>query len=155
MGNNRSHVNLCRGTNVPFFGDRLRKERERLELSQQQLADCCGVTMRSQRNYEKGERQPDVSYLSAFEQAGGDVLYIVTGKYSGARDEPSKCLAEIDVERLARIAGMLEGLIQQTKRRWPVRELAITAAEVYNILAPEQELDGAQLGKILKLVVNR
>ncbi|APC18568.1 hypothetical protein BLL42_23695 [Pseudomonas frederiksbergensis] len=140
---------------MPFFGERLREERERLGLSQQQLADLCGVTMRSQRNYEKGERQPDASYLGAFSQSGGDVLYIITGKYSDTGGVTSKSSSEIDVPRLARITDMLEGLMQQTTRRWPARELAITAAEVYNILVPEQELDEAQVGKLLKLVVNR
>ncbi|CAN2976044.1 MULTISPECIES: helix-turn-helix domain-containing protein [Pseudomonas] len=140
---------------MPFFGERLREERERLGLSQQQLADLCGVTMRSQRNYEKNERQPDASYLEAFARSAGDVLYIITGKYSATECGLRNLSSEIDVPRLTQITDMLEGLIQQTKRRWPARELAITAAEVYNILVPEQELDEAQVGKILKLVVNR
>ena len=69
-----------------FFeiGNRLREERERLGLSQPALADICGVTMRSQRNYEKGDRQPDASYLAAVSAAGADVLYILTGQRSGA-----------------------------------------------------------------------
>lgn len=40
--------------------------------------------MRSQRNYEKGDRQPDASYLAAVSAAGADVLYILTGQRSGA-----------------------------------------------------------------------
>ncbi len=35
--------------------------------------------MRSQRNYEKGERQPDAAYLAAFTALGGDVLFLLTG----------------------------------------------------------------------------
>ncbi|RPT94569.1 helix-turn-helix domain-containing protein [Pseudomonas aeruginosa] len=65
---------------VPSFGERLRAERERLGFSQQELADICGVTMRTQRNYEKGDRQPDASYLAALAKAGGDVLFFLTGQ---------------------------------------------------------------------------
>jgi len=36
--------------------------------------------MRSQRNYEKGERQPDAAYLAAFTSLGGDVLFVLTGQ---------------------------------------------------------------------------
>ncbi|WP_231976566.1 helix-turn-helix domain-containing protein [Pseudomonas sihuiensis] len=64
---------------MPLFGERLRAERERLGLGQQEMAEKCGVTMRSQRNYEKGERQPDAAYLAAFTALGGDVLFLLTG----------------------------------------------------------------------------
>lgn len=66
---------------MPTLGGRLREERERLRLSQQELADKCGVTMRSQRNYEKDERLPDAGYLTALQDAGADVTYVLTGDY--------------------------------------------------------------------------
>ena len=76
---------MSRGMFVFFeIGNRLREERERLGLSQPALADICGVTMRSQRNYEKGDRQPDASYLAAVSAAGADVLYILAGQRAGA-----------------------------------------------------------------------
>ena len=71
------------GILVPNFFDRLREERERLALSQQALAEKCGVTARSQRNYESGERNPDSAYLAAIAAAGADVLYILTGQRMG------------------------------------------------------------------------
>ena len=68
---------------MPNFFDRLREERERLALSQQVLAEKCGVTARSQRNYESGERNPDSAYLAAIAAAGADVLYVLTGERDG------------------------------------------------------------------------
>ena len=53
-------------------------------MSQQALAEQCGVSARSQRNYESGERLPDAGYLAALQAAGVDVLYVLTGKRSGA-----------------------------------------------------------------------
>lgn len=76
---------------MPSIGQRLLRERERLGLTQPDLADVCGVTMRSQRNYEKGERQPDAAYLAAIATAGADVLYILTGQRSGVVLSPDEC----------------------------------------------------------------
>lgn len=69
---------------MPSIADRLREARETLGMSQQALAERCGVTARSQRNYESGERMPDASYLAALSVAGVDVLYILTGERSDA-----------------------------------------------------------------------
>ena len=67
---------------MPEICDRLREVREALGLSQQALAERCGITARSQRNYESGERLPDAGYLAAIAAAGAYVLYILTGQRS-------------------------------------------------------------------------
>ncbi|MDB5802626.1 MAG: 20, gp20 [Rhodocyclales bacterium] len=43
------------------------------------LAQLCGVTKRTQVNYESDRRLPDAQYLASFAAAGGDLLYVVTG----------------------------------------------------------------------------
>ncbi|WP_297572627.1 helix-turn-helix domain-containing protein [uncultured Deefgea sp.] len=68
---------------MSFIGGRLLDERERLGLSQTELSEKCGIAMRSQRNYEKGERVPDAEYLAALAASGADVLYILTGQRQG------------------------------------------------------------------------
>lgn len=68
---------------MPDLSDRIREAREALGLSQQAIAEICGITARSQRNYESGERMPDAAYLSAIAAAGADVLYILTGQRTG------------------------------------------------------------------------
>lgn len=65
---------------MPNISDRLREARETLGLSQQALAEKCGITARSQRNYESGERSPDAAYLAAFAGLGADVTYVLTGE---------------------------------------------------------------------------
>jgi len=72
---------------VPSISDRLREAREGLGFSQQVLADRCGVTARSQRNYEAGERFPDAAYLTALAAAGADIRYILTGQREGPTPE--------------------------------------------------------------------
>lgn len=72
---------------MPTVSDRLRAEREALGLSQQALAERCGIGARSQRNYESGERAPDATYLAAIAAAGADVRYILTGSREGLPPE--------------------------------------------------------------------
>ncbi|WP_308812000.1 helix-turn-helix domain-containing protein [Pseudomonas oryzihabitans] len=62
------------------LGDRLREERDRLNLTQDELGQIGGVNRNSQGKYEKGERNPDSAYLEAVSAAGVDVLYVLTGK---------------------------------------------------------------------------
>lgn len=66
-----------------MISERLKREREGLGLSQQALADLLGISLRSQQNYEKGDRSPDANYLAAIAAAGADVRYILTGQREG------------------------------------------------------------------------
>ncbi len=60
-------------------GERIREERERLEMSQTAFGAVGGVRKQAQMNYEKGERSPDSLYLAAISKIGADIQYIVTG----------------------------------------------------------------------------
>lgn len=66
------------------IGDRLREEREKLSLSQTQLAELTGTTRKSQFNYETDARRPDADYLAAATSVGVDVLYVLTGQRAGS-----------------------------------------------------------------------
>lgn len=72
------------------IGVRLKEERERLGYSQTvvaEIADRAGVkgaTRQSQAMYEKGQRTPDAAFLAAIQEAGYDVLYILTGQRAAA-----------------------------------------------------------------------
>ena len=62
------------------ISDRIREERQRLGLSQEQLGAIAGVRKQAQLTYEKGDRHPDTLYLAAIAETGADVLYILTGQ---------------------------------------------------------------------------
>lgn len=64
------------------IGSRLVAERERLGLTQEQMADIAGVSKRSQGGYERGERPIDSDYLVALARMGADVQYVLTGVLS-------------------------------------------------------------------------
>ena len=85
---------------MPEICDRLREVREALGLSQQALAERRGITARSQRNYESGERLPDAGYLAAIAAAGADVLYILTGQRTGGASAPPPPRAVTEGDRI-------------------------------------------------------
>lgn len=67
------------GVQMDSFGERLRSERERLGLTQDEFSEKGGVKKRAQINYEKGERSPDSEYLAAITGIGVDIVYVITG----------------------------------------------------------------------------
>lgn len=61
------------------FSTRLRAERLRLDLNQDEMAARCGVARNSQVHYESGKRTPDVGYLLALHRIGVDIVQLLTG----------------------------------------------------------------------------
>ncbi len=61
------------------IGARLRKERERLGLSQRTFGEIGGVEANAQGKYESGNRVPKADYLVAIAKEGVDVLFVLTG----------------------------------------------------------------------------
>ena len=61
-------------------GNRLREERVRLSLSQEDLAQAGGVNRNTQGSYERGGRNPDTSYLAGVAALGVDTVYVISGQ---------------------------------------------------------------------------
>lgn len=131
--NDEERTFLCQlliGKIVPAFGERLLEERKRLGMNQEAVADRCDVTLRSQRNYEKGERHPDAAYLERLAAIGVDVLYVLTGRraptgngYATAEPGPAGTLSlaelglikswrQLDAKGRQAVLAMMEALTQ-------------------------------------------
>ena len=76
------HCNTRRG--LVSFGSRLRQERTRLGLTQQQLAELGGVKRLSQHLYEQDVRVPDTTYLMRLIGGGADEWFLISGTRSGS-----------------------------------------------------------------------
>jgi transcriptional regulator with XRE-family HTH domain len=87
MGTVWFHVNRFVMELSVSIGERLRSERQRLDLNQTQIGECGGVTKKTQMLYEAGGRSPDALYLAAIATAGADIRYIVTGERDGPAPE--------------------------------------------------------------------
>lgn len=75
------------------LGDRLREERDRIKLTQDQLAKLMGVTPLTCGKYELNKTSPTAEFLMQLESVGIDPLYVLTGK----RQQASEALpAEVD-----------------------------------------------------------
>ncbi|MDM3887149.1 helix-turn-helix domain-containing protein [Pseudomonas sp. BCRC 81390] len=61
------------------IGPRLRKERERLGMTQRAFGEIGGVEPNAQGKYESGERTPRLDYLAALAAQGVDALYVLNG----------------------------------------------------------------------------
>lgn len=74
-----------------FFGERLRSERERLGLSQPDMAALGGVKPRTYQDWERGIAVVSAEFLSAADEHGIDAAYVVTGRPSltGAAPAPA------------------------------------------------------------------
>lgn len=64
------------------IGARLRTERERVGLSQEQLAEVAGTNRMTPSRYEQGSHVPTLGFLASIETAGVDIGYVLTGKRS-------------------------------------------------------------------------
>jgi transcriptional regulator with XRE-family HTH domain len=61
-------------------GVRLREERERLGLNQEQLGAVAGTNRMTPSRYELGSHLPTLGFLAAVEEVGVDVDYVINGK---------------------------------------------------------------------------
>lgn len=62
------------------IGDRLRIERKRLALTQQEMADIGGVKTNAQGNYENNSRMPKADYLASLCRNGVDIVFVLIGE---------------------------------------------------------------------------
>ena len=127
------------------FFSRLREEREKLGLSQEEFGEKCGVRKQAQCLYENGKGRPNSAYLEAAVALGVDIGYIFTGKASQTTD------AHIDRARLKlAIEAVEEGLKEAKLIMEPAKkaELILAACDLINSEMGSKE----KLQKLLKLV---
>ena len=72
------------------IGDRLKSERNRLQLSQASLADLLSVGKTTVINWEKGASAPDGFQLDKLSQTGADALFILTGQVNSSALSPDE-----------------------------------------------------------------
>ena len=103
------------------FGERLKRERSRLGLSQVEFAALGGVKQRAQFQYEKGMRRPNSDYLGALAASGVDVWYVLTGE-KGARLESGEeqriiaAFRDLDARKRGALLVLLEAFSELTEK---------------------------------------
>lgn len=64
---------------MQLFGDRLKLERKRLQLTQDQAAEFAKVSRIVWGKYERNSVEPSVSIIMNFAATGADICYLLTG----------------------------------------------------------------------------
>lgn len=65
---------------ITHLSNRLRSERDRLQLSQPEAARRLGVPFATYRSYESGRNEPPISLLAKMTRAGMDAVFVATGR---------------------------------------------------------------------------
>lgn len=127
-------------------GARLREERERLGLSQAELAMNLGQSRDSQGRYETGKRSPDWDYLDSLSGLGADVLYILTGERRSSVPLPDANQLPLRLrERLAAAISAVEAGLDLANRKASPAVKAELIMAAYDILARDGEAATAQI----------
>lgn len=126
------------------IGARLKEERERLGMTQQDFAALGGASKRSQIEWEKGGQVPNAEFLAAIDGRGVDVLYIVTGR----RYEVEQVDAEL--QRMADAWETLDRALAQVGRTLSPEKKRKAAEALYR--ASKAQV-GADKGHLAELVM--
>lgn len=122
------------------IGARLREERERLKLRQEELAALCDAGASSISNWKNGTSFPNARVLAAFAEAGADVGYILTGRRAARIEEPAADYQGL-TPREAAILDLLRGLGEDG-----LREIQAVAEKEKRLQALESALSRLQAG---------
>jgi transcriptional regulator with XRE-family HTH domain len=85
------------------FGKRLRQVRERLGMTQIQMALTGGVKRTTQHLYENDVRVPDLNYLERLKEAGADIGYLILGEPRGPTQSNSLTISYALMSNLFRV----------------------------------------------------
>ena len=128
------------------IGERLKEERLRLRMNQTEFGAQGGVKKFAQIHYEQGERRPDADYLAGIDSAGGDVLYIVTGKRSGLPP------GAFDAKLLQQVVESVEEQLKAKRRLLPASKKGELIALLYEHFARGDQVEKGTVERYLRLV---
>lgn len=102
-----------------LFSERIKQERLRYGLTQQQIADRCGISREMWGRYERGLAIANCELLFSLFSLGWDVLYIISGSRSQYYSQHMDCdilkqLTLCDDESKMAILTILSKLQQKT-----------------------------------------
>ncbi|MFN4351289.1 MAG: helix-turn-helix domain-containing protein [Hylemonella sp.] len=108
---------------------RITEERNRLGMTQTELASALGLSRNSVTLYEAGKHQPGAEALTGLHRVGIDVLYVLTGMRS------VNAVAEVlDIDRLALSLEEARRQMDLGKEVHSQREILQRALPIYQAL---------------------
>ncbi|MBV61422.1 MAG: hypothetical protein CMH65_08990 [Nevskiales bacterium] len=120
------------------YGSRIKRERERLGLTQKQLATLTGMSLPSVVNYESGRRVPSLSFVDFFCEAGASMSALLVRARSAVLPRPEAS------ERVEIVKGFLDEVERSIERRLPNGMWAELFGTLYRLVS-QHNLDADQL----------
>lgn len=133
-------------------GERFAEVRERLGLSRSELAFAIGYSAEQIRKVELGERMPGGELLAALLDAGGDVVYVLSGS-SGIekRFDESSALPTADEMSQARLREQIRIEARQYARTRADRRKKVLSDEEADLIDNFRELSSEQRREALAM----
>ena len=129
------------------FGKRLRAERNRLNLSQTQVAIAGKVSKTTQVAYESGVHVPDLEYLTNIETLGVDKIFLISGISKNSYVEK-----EFDWLLLGEIAEALIEWAGENGVQIPPHKFSDLLRLLYREFSETKTIEFEALGRVLRLV---
>jgi len=133
---------------ITLFGQRLKKERERLILTQQEFAEIGGVKRASQYLYENSGRPPTIEYIANIINAGVDLQYL----FLGERSASTGGMIVLDPIAIEKILTMVDHYCRDERGRLLDLEIRnVLTKEIFKALSEhkDSEIDWAELPKVI------
>lgn len=126
------------------FCARIKNERERLNLSQQEAADIGGVRRENWSKYERGVVEPNANVIGRFIAHGADPLYL----YKGRREDAGGITPEL----LALVVGELQRWQIEQKKTLPPEAAAKAVLALLDLVEGDASRVKLVAATVLKLV---
>jgi transcriptional regulator with XRE-family HTH domain len=127
------------------FGQRLVEERDRLSLTQTDVAEWTRIHRKTQSAYEKEESYPDAAYLMTLFAHGFDVTYLLTGHRAPR-------YGAVDPELLQRVFRALEDGLAHAGRSFGGEKKAKLLSLVYQAASESGQVDPLVVQKAVDLL---
>jgi transcriptional regulator with XRE-family HTH domain len=127
------------------IGLRLKEERERLRFTQAAAADLLAVSKNTWISWEQAKTFPPADALARLGEAGGDVLYIVTGRRAvdAARG--------IEIEALEAVIEDLETVLAESGLVFSAVKKARLIAAAYDMCIEDGELNADKVRQFVRM----
>jgi len=132
------------------FGERLKRVRKDLRLTQPGMAEKLGTAITSYNRYEKEHRVPDIEFINkVVEVSGCDAAWLLSGK--GGAEAPAPAVQHGYNSGLMReIIETIEEIFVKEKRGLPPAKKAELIDLLYEELSNEASDEEQRKGKILR-----
>lgn len=110
-------------TIVPDLGKRLRTERRRLGLTQEDFALAAGINRTSMGFYERGASLPNIDCLTAWSKIGVDLAFVLFGTRTG---QQTPDIETLDINILEKCFSHIDELENELGQRLPTKLRATT-----------------------------